>query len=204
MVKKAVILNIAFIVFQIIALAIREDRGFFVYYTVDSNLIALASSVLFIVFAIRGRFPRWLVMFRYLACSMLLVTFFVVILVLVPMAGSGALWLFHGSMFFQHLICPVLSLVSFAVFESRCVDDRDGLNVKDNILIVVPTLIYGTVMLILNALDAVSGPYPFLMVHEQSPLMTALWVVVIAALAYITGAGVRKWYNYGIRNVSGL
>ena len=198
--RKAITANVILIAFEVTAYIIRQNGGFFEYYTVDSNLIAAAASIAFVICAIKGDFPKWLRTFRYMATSMLLVTMFVVLLILCPMAGAKTPMLFHDSMLFQHLLCPLLSIYSFIYLESGCYEKPENgvgkyVGKKDNILIVVPTLVYGLVIMTLNGLYLVDGPYPFVRVHDQSVLMTIFWIVVIAIGAYLLGFVTRKWYN---------
>ena len=214
--RKAITANVILIAFEVTAYIIRQNGGFFEYYTVDSNLIAAAASMTFVICALKDRFPKWLRTFRYMATSMLLVTMFVVLLILCPMAGAKAPMLFHDSMLFQHLLCPLLSIYSFIYLESGCYENCNGkpencvgesmgngerknvgkgIEKKDNILIVVPTVIYGLVIMTLNGLYLLDGPYPFVRVHDQSVLMTVFWIVAIAIGAYLLGFVTRKWYN---------
>ncbi len=44
---------------------------------------------------------------------------------------------------------------------------------------VIVTLVYGLIMLVLNALRKVDGPYPFFRVHNQPLRATVLWMVVL-------------------------
>ncbi len=55
---------------------------------------------------------------------------------------------------------------------------------------VVVTLVYGLVMLYLNGIRKVDGPYPFFRVHHQSVMATVLWMVVLMAVMAGISAGV--------------
>ena len=63
----------------------------------------------------------------------------------------------------------------------------------------VPTAIYGSIALWANYQRLWTGPYPFLLVYEQTPRQTVLWCVCIlagnlicAALVWWLGGNSRK------------
>ena len=55
----------------------------------------------------------------------------------------------------------------------------------------IPTIIYAAVMIVLNLLKVLRGPYPFLYVYEQPIYMSVIWAVAILALTYILGLILR-------------
>ena len=123
----ALCVNALIVVFEVIALVlslIDQGLGSFQFYTQDSNYLAMAASLCFCVYGARhlcgkGEIPGWVHSFRYVTVSCLMVTFFVVILVLMPMMGENALYmLYGGSMLYQHTLCPLLAAVSFFAFEA--------------------------------------------------------------------------------------
>ena len=48
----------------------------------------------------------------------------------------------------------------------------------------------GLIMLYLNGIRKVDGPYPFFRVHNQSVLATVLWMIVLTAVITAISAGV--------------
>ena len=48
----------------------------------------------------------------------------------------------------------------------------------------LPTLIYALILMALNLMRVVEGPYPFLRVYEQPVYMSIIWVIVILGSAY--------------------
>ena len=44
---------------------------------------------------------------------------------------------------------------------------------------VLVTLVYGLIMLYLNAKSKYDGPYPFFRVHHQTKKATVLWVIIL-------------------------
>ena len=52
------------------------------------------------------------------------------------------------------------------------------------------TLLYGLIMLYLNYIRRVDGPYPFFRVHNQSVKASVIWVLVLLALIGVISAGI--------------
>eukprot|EP00833_Pecoramyces_ruminatium_P004547 jgi/Orpsp1_1/1178579/evm.model.c7180000065909.2 len=100
--------------------------------------------------------------------------------VLVPMAvGSGLAddLLIRGPQPFHHIICPIISFISFCIFE-------EGELTKNNILLaIIPTIIYAIVSTILNILKVLTGPYPFLEVYNQPVYLSVIWFIGIIAIS---------------------
>ena len=123
---SALCVNVLIIILEIIALIlslIEHGLENFFFYTQDSNYLAMAASVFFCVYAmkeLRGKseMPKWVHSLRYITVSCMMVTFFVVVFVLMPMAGENSLFLLFGwAMLYQHTLCPLLACLSFFVFE---------------------------------------------------------------------------------------
>ena len=137
-----------------------------VFYTQLSNLITAFSALLLVAL---GQ-PAWITALRYLSTCMLVMTFFVTTCVLVPMGGDPKKLLWSGSGLYHHVLCPVLCTLSYIFAENHA----------ESSLIWLPvllTLIYGLVMLYLNGIGKVDGPYPFFRVRHQSAAMTVLWMI---------------------------
>lgn len=162
------------------------------YYTELSNIIGAAGAGIMAYDLFRSRkIPLWLKRFRFVGVCLTTVTFLVVIFILAPQFGF--LWiLFSGQMKYTHTICPILSAVLFVLFEKE-----PALKRKDCILAVYPTMLYGAVTLVLNWLNLMYGPYPFLHVHEQPWFMTLLWVMIIFGGNYLIAL---VFYRLGQRN----
>lgn len=199
----ALCLNILIVVFELIALVLSLiDQGLdsFQFYTQDSNYLAMAASLCFCIYGAKqlrtkDEMPGWVHTFRYVTVSCLMVTFFVVILVLMPMMGENTLYmLYGGSMLYQHTLCPILAAISFFVFEV------EGQLSKRKILkALVPTLVYALAAIILNLCRVMEGPYPFLMVYAQPWYASVLWCVVILGIAGLLAAGVLALHNRAAR-----
>lgn len=166
------VLNLLIVIFEIIAfkksLSGSSIKKNFVYYTQISNLIALISSVLLVIFGTGG----FVSVLRFLGTGMLGMTFFVTACILVPMSRNPKGLLFSGSGLFHHLLVPVISTVSFLAFEKK-----PGLQWVW--LIAVLTLVYGLIMLYLNYQKRVEGPYPFFMIRKMGAKLTTVWMICL-------------------------
>ena len=148
----------------------------FQFYTQLSNMTAALSALLLLLF---GQ-TEWVAHLRYLGACMLLMTAFVTACVLVPMGGDPKKLLGVGSGLINHVLCPVLCVVSYLFFERHA-------PFRAFLLPVGVTLIYGVVMLRLNALGKADGPYPFFRVRAQSVRATALWfLALLAAVGFLS------------------
>lgn len=183
-------INGLIVVFETIALvmSIREHGvGMFQYYTQDSNYLALGSSVIYTIFAVRKfagkqEIPEWVATIRYMASCCLLLTFTVVLFVLIPMSGfqyAGKM-LLQGAMLYHHLLCPVLSAASFLLFERGFSASR-----KTILAAMAPTVVYALIIIALNIAKLLRGPYPFLYVYEQPVWMSFMWACIILSIALL-------------------
>lgn len=178
--KLALIVNIIILALELIAFGkslFTEHSIAVEYYTNDSNIIALISSLLFIIFYSKEK--EFVKDIRFVSTSCLTVTFLVVIFVLCPMYNFNyKLLMFTDNFLIFHTIVPILSIFSYIALEDRS---------SKNYLCLVFTIIYSIVLVTLNILNLVKGPYPFLMVTTQNPLMTLLWGVIIIGGSYVIG-----------------
>lgn len=192
--------NLLIVILELVAFVLScMEHGVenFCFYTQDSNYLAMMVSLFYCVYTVREvrtgeRPPKWLHSFRYIAVSCLMVTFFVVLIVLMPMAGENALFmLYGGSMLYQHTLCPILAAVSFFAFE------RKALLPKTEVLkAMVPTLIYALITITLNIFRVLEGPYLFLMVYRQPWYMSVIWCFVILGIAGVLALSTLKLYNF--------
>lgn len=178
--KIALIVNIVILVLELIAFGrnIFVDHAIAVeYYTNDSNIIALISSLLFIVFYKKEK--EFVKDIRFIATSCLAVTFIVVIFILTPMYDFNyKLLMFTDNFLIFHTLVPILSIVSYITFENRSEKDY---------LCLIFTIIYSIILVLLNVLNVVDGPYPFLKVNAQDILVTLLWGIIIIGGSYGIG-----------------
>ncbi len=159
------------------------------FYTLDSNLFLLTACAVQAYFEAgillgKGHFvPSWVRLFKYFAVCTTTVTFFIVLLVLMPMMGGLSAFvrafLTHSSLF-HHFLCPVLGFASFVFRDHPSIPDR-----RVTIAAVVPTLVYGVVAVALNIARVLYGPYPFLCVYEQPVWASVVWIIGILLFAWM-------------------
>lgn len=177
------ILNLIIVIFEIIAISKRIKgaslRKCLIFYTQLSNLLTLFASAILVFLGPLD----WVVVLRYLSVCMLVMTFFVTAFILVPMSHKAKELLFSGTGLYHHLIVPILSTAGYVLFEKRAPFFYVWLPP-------VVTLIYGFIMLYLNYIDRVEGPYPFFMIKRQGVKKTILWMVALFAVVFLFSCGV--------------
>ena len=170
--------NIAIIILEIIGLIITYRQAaskMFIYYTILSNCLALIASILYLM-----NHPMVGVL-RYATTCMLVMTLLISLFVLSPDMGSAKVQMIDGNGLYHHTLCPTLSLISYVFFEKH-------LNLW--ILPVIVSLVYGLLMIYLNYVGKMTGPYPFFEVRKQGIKKTALWVVALILIISSISFGV--------------
>ena len=155
----------------------KRGWGLFVFYTQLSNIAVFLSSVLFLLSAGKA---AWL---RFTGTCMVIMTFFVSLCILIPMGVSFKEMMLTGSGLFHHTICPVLSTISYVLWEPHASAWPAP---------VFLTFAYGMIMLYLNWKGAFEGPYPFFKVRELELQATVLWMALLTfVIAVISFAVIR-------------
>ena len=176
-------LNILLIILEIIAL-IQCQNAFgsldLRYYTIDSNIFALISAILYVY--TRKKIPKAVQLAKYSSTLSLLITFLVVIFVLYPMYDFNFQLMFlDGSNLLMHIVCPLIALISFIFFEEIDLDN----SFRNNVGSLYFTIVYAIILISLNILRVLVGPYPFLEVYNQPVFMSVLWITGIMIAAFI-------------------
>lgn len=159
------------------------------YYTEESNFLAMISSSLFVYFALtKKNIPKWVSYLKYMATIGLVLTILVVVFILCPENGNNyTFMLFYKSLVVHHFLAPIISFITFVFF-----DGVKFTTIKDNFIGMIFTLIYGFIIIPLNIMKVLEGPYPFLMVYKQPVWKSILWVVFLFSFAYAIGYIIRK------------
>ena len=189
----SIVLNAILVILGIIGLTItigQQGAELFSKYTNLSNMLSLLFSLLYLIFGIiafakkRFEIPKIILLFRFLAVVSLMVTFFVVMAGFISGWGVDSFsWAFIDNSALEfHLICPILSLISFLFFETTM-----RLKFRHILFSSLLTYVYTVISVTLNILKIWHGPYPFLYVYEQPFLMSVLWVVVINGGSMLIG-----------------
>lgn len=198
----SIILNLLIVILEIIGfICVFKYNGNiqFEYYTEDSNIIALFVSFIYAIFLLLNKkIPKWLSMLKYMMTICLTVTFLVVIFVLIPMADFNFFhYMFDGALLYQHTFCPILAIITFIFF-----DELSNYNLKDNIIGLSLTFLYSLILVPLNIMDIVVGPYPFLMVKNQTILASIIWFIILNSLSFIIAFGLRKFRKKALKIVN--
>ena len=190
--KIALLINTLILILELIAIGGSLLKDHFIaleYYTNDSNIIALFSSLLFIIFYKKDL--KIVKDLRLLATSLLTVTFIVVITILVPMYNFNyKLLMFTDNFLILHTICPILCIISYVFFEKT----------SDKIyLCPILTIVYSIILVLMNIFKLVDGPYPFLKVNTQSIIVSLLWGILIIGGRYF----ISSLLNYINKKIQG-
>lgn len=160
----------------------------FLFYTQDSNLFALIACSVMTFSQIRClskkqiTAPKYACRMKYMAACALSLTFLVVLFILIPLAGFDSFSdkLFADTKLYHHFLCPILTVISFLYFE-----DYHDLTLKDATYAIIPTFTYALIMIMLNILHIIDGPYPYLRVYNQPIYMSIFWCFFILIGAYV-------------------
>ena len=163
----SIALNLFIVWAEPIALPMSWDWGkeqMFIFYTEDSNILSACICAMVavgqLVCIFTGReLPRWLHTLKYIATCCLTMTFLTVV--------------------FVHLLNPLAAIFSFVLLERTPRLPRS--TVKWALL---PTVLYGGIILWLNIQRVVDGPYPFMKVYDQSVQAAVLWCIAILLMNY--------------------
>lgn len=178
-VKRAtfVAVNFAIVLWELVSLVLRivhKEEGMMLYFTVQSNLLAMVVCLICGVCAIKN---------KYLVTLYSLTTYLLSFALLVPLIGAStqkggyyAMFLV-GENFLNHLACPLAMMIMYFT----CLPKRVTLSATA--LAIATILCYGTTMCLLNAFGVVSGPYFFFEVHHFARGTVVLMLVTLVMLA---------------------
>jgi hypothetical protein len=190
-VRIAVAAHIILIVLEVAA-RIHDIQSFgismFKYYTIDSNILQMIVSAVIVYLLCRKGpvIPSWLSTLHLVSAVCLTVTFLIALLVLAPQEGFAYYFLQNVAPI-NHFLGPLLSVLTFLFMERP-----ERLPGRAVFAPMAATLLYGVIMLILNILRVIDGPYFFLQVYKVSPGTVVMWFCIIAALCLVL-SGLYLW-----------
>lgn len=210
--QLSIFANIALVLLELIVFNVEyqaDGNNIFIYYTNDSNLLALVSGILYLLFGMvavsrnrtQGIISSWMVkkytgmipmavrLLRFTATSCLMVTFMVVLTVLGPEKGYHHEFL-EETRFITHFMGPMISFGSFCFLENEVRLPKYAPKIVLGV-----TALYAVVLIILNVTGKVYGPYSFLHVLEHPIYVSVFWSIVIIGGAYVIAAMIWKLYN---------
>ena len=122
----------------------------FRFFTIDSNILMAIASAIYLYFNIvrmTGKeivTPTWLKVFKFVATCAIMVTFFVVLIFLIPVAAITegiAPWFFYErNCLILHLLAPLAAFLSLVLFDKEDQIDRKYINYH-----FAPVVLYGIV-----------------------------------------------------------
>lgn len=160
------------------------DKNAFLYYSDNVGMFALSSSIIYVIIVLAKKEPNFLCLaLRYVSTACLVLTLVGTFYVATTTGENYLDSFIKGSHLFNNLLCPIVSFVSFTMFEG----DR-RLNKKKTIwYALIPTVIYGIIMLVCNVSNTFTGPYPFMMINDNPVYVTVIVFIVTIILNYVIG-----------------
>ena len=160
------------------------DKNAFLYYSDNAGMFALSSSIIYVIVVLTKKEPNFLSLaLRYVSTTCLVLTLVGTFYVATTTGENYLDSFIKGSHLFNNLLCPIVSFVSFTMFEG----DR-RLNKKKTIwYALIPTVIYGIIMLVCNVSNTFTGPYSFMMINDNPVYLTVVVFIVTIILNYVIG-----------------
>ena len=180
--KLTITIHAILVILEIIAF-IHDIQAFgiamFSYYTIDSNILQMLVSAGILYCLLKkgkGIIPAWLSTIHLICAVGLTVTFLIAAFVLAPQEGF-AYYFLQDVAPINHFLAPVLSVLSFLFLGLG-----NKLLKKAVFAPIAATVLYGGIVLVLNAARVLDGPYFFLKVYETAPGTIVMWFGIIAVL----------------------
>lgn len=160
------------------------DKNAFLYYSDNAGMFALSSSIIYVIIVLAKKEPNFLCLaLRYVSTACLVLTLVGTFYVATTTGENYLDSFIKGSHLFNNLLCPIVSFVSFTLFEG----DR-RLNKKKTIwYALIPTVIYAIIMLVCNVSNTFTGPYSFMMINDNPVYVTVVVFIVTIILNYVIG-----------------
>ncbi len=160
------------------------DKNAFLYYSDNAGMFALSSSIIYVIVVLTKKEPNFLSLaLRYVSTTCLVLTLVGTFYVATTTGENYLDSFIKGSHLFNNLLCPIVSVISFTLFEG----DR-RLNKKKTIwYALIPTVIYGVIMLVCNVSNTFTGPYSFMMINDNPVYVTVIVFIVTIILNYVIG-----------------
>lgn len=154
----------------------------FSYYTIDSNILQMLVSAGMLYYLLKKRedmIPAWLPTMHLICAVGLTITFLIAAFVLAPQEGFAYYFLENVAPI-NHFLAPLLSVLSFLFLGVGNKLPKKGVFAP-----IAATMLYGGIVLALNAVRVLDGPYFFLKVYDTAPGTIVMWFGIIAVLCGI-------------------
>ena len=161
----------------------------FYHYSFYSNLLCIFSGEGLFVCTLQGVSNLRLRMLRYISAVMMTVTIMPGLFIEMLMdylATDMIIWPERVDLF-RRLICPACVVLSYLFLEEGV-----PLGKKAPLFAFIPTIIYGVILVALNAAHVVEGPSYLLMVYREDLSMFIMRGAFILLTGYAAGVGVWR------------
>lgn len=192
-------LNLAIVVLEIVGVFLSvqtHGKQVFLFYTQLSNYFALLTSAIFcvacaIALTKKSYVASWIHNLRYVSTCCLTLTISVVLFILLPMLpGYFSYLMIEGASLIQHVSCPIISIISLLLFENQFKLKRRSI-----VYALVPTIVYGMVLISLNLFRIIIGPYPFFFVYVVPWYFSTFCISGIVLGSYFIAIGLYFMHN---------
>lgn len=178
--------------------------GMFKFFTVDSNILIGAISLMFAIKEIKHKeITKTMYRLKLMSTTAVTLTFIVVFLYLGPISKDGIESMLQNSNLFFHLLIPILSIINFTIYERT-----DILKIKDSLYGIIPTIIYGilyTTNILIHVENGKISPkydwYWFIQNGVKTAIVVLPLMIVITYIISLTLYKLnRRFYDTGIFN----
>lgn len=164
---------------------IRNKVNIIKYYTFLQNFISLIISIIFCVYLViaiffEGTIPQFIKGFRYIATSGLIATMFIYVVFLSQnsknlMNEKDFISKFNPKVanFVFHYFCPIISLLSFVVFERQIVLNQP----EWTLYVMIPSCLYWIIYLILSVTGLWKEPYDFSLSKNKNKFIEIITMI---------------------------
>lgn len=182
----SLILNLIIVGCEIWILSkIRNKVNIIKYYTFLQNFISLIIGIIFCVYLViaiffEGTIPQFIKGFRYIATSGLIATMFIYVVFLSQnsknlMSEKDFISKFNPKVanFVLHYFCPVISLLSFVLFERQIVLNQ----LEWTGYVMIPSCLYWIIYLILSVTGLWKEPYDFSLSKNKNKFIEIITMI---------------------------
>lgn len=187
----SLILNLIIVGCEIWILSkIRNKVNIIKYYTFLQNFISLIIGIIFCVYLViaiffEGTIPQFIKGFRYIATSGLIATMFIYVVFLSQnsknlMNEKDFISKFNPKVanFVLHYFCPVISLLSFVLFERQIVLNQP----EWTLYVMIPSCLYWIIYLILSVTGLWKEPYDFSLSKNKNKFIEIITMISLPLL----------------------
>ena len=164
------------------------------YYTVLSNLLAMLTSLVYVVQTIRKKDTALAFMWKYIASCMTALTFLVVVVFLGPTAEHGYFSMFAGANFFFHLIVPILAMADVALFCRKDIKIPFFISALSMITVLIYGSLYLGNVLINGVTDELGTNDWYGFVTWGIPVALVIFAVIILVI-WLLALCIRRLHN---------